>query len=140
MNVAYFWSLVEKTDTCWLWRGRLDKDGYGIYSAARAHRVAYKLVNGSIPEGQTLDHVRERGCTHRHCVNPAHLEPVPHRVNTLRGTGFPARNAALTHCIRGHPFSPENTRVQVNPTHTKRICRTCEAERTRAYLARKKAA
>lgn len=31
-----FWLRVEKTDTCWLWTGLPDKDGYGVL---RAHEL-----------------------------------------------------------------------------------------------------
>jgi hypothetical protein len=81
-----------------------------------------------------LDHVRERGCVNRHCVNPAHLEPVTNRTNLLRGTGFAATNAQKTHCIHGHEFTPENTK------HEKlgRKCRTCDRTNKRIRLARRR--
>jgi hypothetical protein len=89
-KVAAFWSHVEKTDDgCWLWTGAINHNGYGIFAVdgkkvARAHRVAYELEVGPIPFGLHLDHVEERGCTSRACVNPAHLEPVTQRVNNER--------------------------------------------------------
>jgi hypothetical protein len=47
---------------------------------AYAHRVAWELEHGPVPDGLTLDH----RCCVRHCVNPAHLEPVSHKVNCQR--------------------------------------------------------
>jgi hypothetical protein len=39
-----FYSYVERTDACWLWRGPTDRDGYGIITyhnrASRAPRIA----------------------------------------------------------------------------------------------------
>lgn len=83
-----FWEKVEKRgpDECWEWGGTV-ADGYGRFreggfgsSPVRAHRVAYKLLVGPIPEGLVLDHL----CENRGCVNPAHLEPVTNRENLRR--------------------------------------------------------
>lgn len=56
-----------------------------------AHRVAYELAIGPIPEGLTIDHVKARGCTRVDCCNPAHLEAVTYAENQHRG-----RNTKLT--------------------------------------------
>lgn len=75
-------------DDCWMWVGSLSGNGYGRIqgyvvdaSPKLAHRVAYELVNGPIPEGMQLDHL----CRNRRCVNPAHLEPVTCGENLRRG-------------------------------------------------------
>jgi len=68
-----FYEHVEKTDTCWLWTGCLDKDGYGVASIKQkklaAHRAAYILFVGEIPNGRYVLH----GCNNTSCVNPEHL-------------------------------------------------------------------
>jgi hypothetical protein len=46
-----------------------------------AHRFAYELMVGPIPEDLELDHL----CGVRECVNPRHLEAVTHLVNVRRG-------------------------------------------------------
>jgi HNH endonuclease len=120
---------------CLLWTGRQDKNGYGqvwtVGRTQRVHRVMWELDNGPIPAGLTIDHVHARGCRHRNCANPAHLEAVTMRVNTLRGGGVSAVCAAKTHCLRGHPFSEANTYLHPRG----RECRTCrraaEARRNR---------
>lgn len=69
--VARFWSHVNKDgptmphmDTnCWVWTGSAHK-GYGQSNCRRAHRVAYELTNGPIPEGMWVLHA----CDHRPCV------------------------------------------------------------------------
>src|SRR5215471_680067 len=83
----YFWTQVNKTETCWLWTGN-KQHGYGIYSLRsngrnerpKAHRFAWEFFNGEIEPGMTLDHI----CRVRHCVNPDHLEEVTRAENTRR--------------------------------------------------------
>lgn len=104
-----FWDFVTKTETCWLWTGRTDRDGYGAYCANykdyRAHRYAYLNLVGPIPEGLVIDHL----CRVRNCVNPSHMEPVTDAENTMRGQGQGAVNSKKTHCKYGHEYTEENT-------------------------------
>jgi hypothetical protein len=134
------WSRVEKTESCWLWRGYVRPDGYGTISAGApepgvrgrprlVHRVAYALTEGAIPEGLTLDHL----CGVRNCVNPEHLEPVTMRENLLRGDTFQAKNAAKTHCPQGHPYDEENTYL----TGRGRACRICRRAAAQRYEAKR---
>lgn len=113
---------------CWQWRGATTW-GYGTAWAEgrtrRAHRLAYELLIGPIPDGLDLDHL----CRNRACVNPTHLEPVTRRVNLLRGVGLTARRAAQTACIHGHPFDQANTIRRRDGT---RDCRSCLHNRNRA--------
>jgi hypothetical protein len=135
-----FWQRVDKTDGCWLWMGERDPLGYGRFrwrgrksTSVLAHRNAYEMVVGPIPEGLTIDHL----CRNPACVNPAHLEPVTNEENVRRGLAG-AYNRVKTHCKNGHPFDEENTAVY----YGKRACRTCrrmwgrEYERNRRRLAR----
>lgn len=133
-----FWRHVARggPDECWVWSG-MTVNGYGHlgggagYSRWIAHRFAYELLVGPIPDGLDLDHL----CRSRACVNPAHLEPVDRRTNVLRGVGITARNAAKTHCVNGHAFTPENTQPLRNGG---RGCRTCRRIRNRRYKAQRK--
>lgn len=124
MTPEGFWGRVVKTQSCWLWTGAMT-GGYGQVRFAggfiRAHRLAYELTNGQIPDGLDLDHL----CRVTNCVNPAHLEPVTRPVNILRGVGMSAKRARQTHCKRGHEFTPENT----YKWRTSRICRACARQR-----------
>ena len=85
-----FWSKVRKTSGCWLWTGATNADGYGTFHVDRfngrqrvayAHRIAYSLLRGPVPDGLELDHAV---CGTRRCVNPDHLDPVTHAVNMQR--------------------------------------------------------
>ena len=131
---SLFWARVEKTDSCWLWVGHTASNGYGrvVFDGVSqaAHRVAYKILVGPIPEGSELDHVKSRGCISRACVNPAHLEPVTHRENTLRGETITAAAAAKSHCPRGHALVEGNL-VPSSLRNGRRGCLTCSRERAR---------
>jgi len=128
--VKNFWDKVDKTEVCWLWTACKDRDGYGIFyyngTNYRAHRMAYELIVGPIPEGLTIDHL----CRVRACVNPDHLEPVTQRENVLRGDTVPAKNAKKTHCKQGHPYSGYNLYIRTNGY---RSCRTCGSVWTRKW-------
>lgn len=127
-----FWEKVDRSGSCWLWTGQVDGQGYGRFFISGhgqlgAHRVAYELMAGPIPEGLHIDHL----CRVRHCVNPAHLEPVTPRQNALRGEGAAATNAAKTHCPQGHPYDEANTYTGLG----RRACRACNRVNSARYRA-----
>lgn len=69
---------------CWFWTGRIQPNGYGMISGGKrgshplyAHRVAYQLAHGPIPEGCEIGHT----CHQRNCVNFGHLVAVTHTEN-----------------------------------------------------------
>jgi hypothetical protein len=86
-------------DGCWLWTGYVLPNGYGQFHDADgrttyAHRFAYQLFVGSIPERLGLDHECHNrdltcwsgsACLHRRCVRPDHLIPRTQKENVRRG-------------------------------------------------------
>jgi hypothetical protein len=112
---------VDPESGCWLWVGVVNAAGYGQSGRGYAHRVNYEDTVGPVPEGLELDHL----CRVRHCVNPAHLEPVTHAENMRRSV------LARTHCRKGHPYEGDNL-MSVSTRPNARICRTCRHERDRA--------
>jgi len=118
-----FWEKVDQSGDCWEWKATKQPKGYGLFGlegqSRLAHRVAYELTIGPIPEGLVIDHL----CRNRSCVNPAHMEPVTSRENTLRGKTLAAENVKKTHCPKGHPYAGENLYIQ--PRTGKRFCRAC---------------
>lgn len=68
-----FWQKVKKTEDCWLWTGALHRQGYGFTTISGkkmyAHRAAWMLTYGSIPEKTCVCH----RCDVTTCVRPSHL-------------------------------------------------------------------
>lgn len=144
-----FWEKVDQQgpDECWPWIAILDRRGYGRFHlmvdgkrrTTHAHRVAYQLLIGPIPEGLTLDHL----CRNPRCVNPAHLQPVTHRENCRRGIAGQVnatRLRAKTHCANGHLLDEANTYWR--PSRGRdgrpyRDCRACRRNRERIFYQKK---
>lgn len=132
-----FWSHVDVRDgaECWNWLAAKTSGGYGRFRTPKthllAHRVSYELSVGPIADGLQLDHL----CRNRSCVNPAHLEPVTPRVNTLRGSSVSAVNAVKTHCNHGHPLSGSNLYQMPDGN---RACRACRRRARIAYESRRR--
>lgn len=123
----------EPNSGCWLWAGaETHEHGYGSIAvggrARGAHRASYELVHGPVAPGLVLDHL----CRTPACVNPDHLEAVTPRVNSLRGIGPTAVNAAKNTCRNGHPLSGVSKRQRFE-----RYCAICRRERDRANYAKK---
>lgn len=127
---------VDPDTGCWLWQRPLNPQGYGWFKLdgkdSGAHRAAYQLLVGQIPDGLVLDHL----CRVRNCVNPAHLEPVTQRENTMRGV---APNVLAHHrneCVYGHELVGDNVFTEDGV----RRCRTCRRAQGRKQKSRAKSA
>lgn len=132
-----FWDKTQISATgCWEWTAQIGHHGYARYrfndKTARAHRVAYQVLVGAVPTGLVLDHL----CRVRHCVNPAHLEPVTNRENLRRGMG-PGMKGLQSHCSKGHEMQGDN--LMVHSTRGTRFCRECHRERNRAWYLKNRA-
>lgn len=119
---------------CWLWTAG-GTTGYGTISIGwksyYVHRLTFEHFRRPVPRGLELDHL----CRVRHCVNPWHLEIVTRKENILRGVSFSADNAKKTHCVHGHEFTEENTRVRIRQGSIRRDCRECDRANSRARYA-----
>lgn len=145
-----FWAKVDRSGECWLWTAARTNSGYGRIQlggkARLAHRVVWAMTNGPIPDGLDIDHLchnadqecrRGRGCLHRRCVRPSHIEPTTTRENLVRGHTFIALNVGKTHCPKGHPLSGAN--LYARTARTNRQCRTCRRDQDRASRLRRAA-
>lgn len=121
--IETFWSKVERTDSCWVWKGPISR-GYGQFQLPHrrtktlAHRFSMAIAN-KLDDDLYVDHL----CRNRACVNPDHLEMVTNGENVLRGIGPTAVNARKKLCNRGHPLSGENLILQKGG---KRQCKICK--------------
>ena len=117
---------------CLEFRGGKGRRGYGRFYEPEtrltrsAHKYAYLMTKGPIPEGLHLDHL----CRHPWCVKPSHLEAVTARENNGRSESPSAKNAQKTHCKRGHLLAGDNVRYY---TGRSRTCITCRNLVRREY-------
>jgi hypothetical protein len=127
---ARFWSSVEVRgpDDCWPWLLSTGSHGYGQVGWAEggrtvtklAHRVAWELENGPIPDGMTVGHRHDLGCLSRICCNTRHMLLLTNEEN-----GRDNGNLRKTECKRSHPLDEVNT--YVDPSGHRR-CRQCRRE------------
>jgi hypothetical protein len=126
---------IDQNTGCWVWIAGKDGGGYGAFKMGHkmeiAHRVAYELYIGSIPEGKNIDHL----CRNRSCVNPDHLEPVSQKENVRRGNlGWNS-----TTCKRGHKISSNTYYIYDKQRNRwRRECLSCIRERERRNWHAKK--
>lgn len=124
--------IYRTPEGCWQWEGATSEGYATLRRKGRTylvHRLVYEEVTGPIPPGRQIDHL----CRNRSCLNPAHMEVVTPRENTLRGEGVTAQNARKTHCPRGHPYNEGNTVLRARGG---RGCRTCQREWSRRRYQR----
>lgn len=119
-------SVPEPNSGCVLWLGAVNNHGYGVLGRTGrnrfAHRVAWRLANGPIPDGSHVCHK----CDVPSCIKPSHLfiGSAKHNIAdcVAKGRHF---WAAKTHCPHGHEYTPENTVVRKRASGTFRRCLAC---------------
>ena len=139
-TVAHFWSGVDRSGgqgACWPWIGSTNfSGGYGQshFHGKRigAHRAAYILTHGPIPDGMWVLH----HCDNPPCVNPAHLF-LGSTTDNMRDAARKGRVGGIaqrrrSHCPQGHPYAGDNVRIAPRGDRT---CRQCARDRERAKRA-----
>lgn len=119
---------------CWIWMGTTTQKGYGRlminYKTIRAHRLAYEVFKGPIPENILVCHQ----CDIPTCINPNHLFLGTSNDNIqdiiIKRRWF---NSNKIHCKRGHNIMDENNIYRRPNNPIWRFCKQCRRERTREY-------
>lgn len=137
-NKTLFERFTEKyivsNDNCWVWQATTKgkhkdyRDQYGQMNVDQvnvgAHRVAYMLFKGEIPEKYVIDHI----CRNTLCVNPDHLEAITARENICRGYDVKPKK---THCLRGHALTDDNVLTRIRNGRLGKQCKQCKNEARR---------
>lgn len=132
-----FWSKVDKSGECWLWKSSRGPKGYGQFTVKRGsnpvltHRLAWELTSGPIEGGLFVLH----RCDNPPCCNPEHLF-LGTNADNVRDMMSKGRHrnqiSQQAFCKRGHSLRPENVWVGA---HGGRSCRTCKRASTAARRA-----
>lgn len=132
---------VIADDGCWRYAGSCTRDGYGQANykldgrqfSVYPHVLSYLVHSGPLIEGMEIDHachdpeVCVEPCSHRRCLNPAHLVQMPGRENGRRSGSPSGINARRTHCPQGHAYD----QTEARGIRRCSICRT--ADKARQY-------
>ena len=111
-----------KENDCWLWQGAKSGDGYGRIrfgdKNVSVHRLSAMIYLGYNITDEIYQVLHNQECPNRNCWNPDHLHIGTNEDNH-------AERLPKTHCINGHEYTPENTKINIRG---RKECKTCQRE------------
>lgn len=101
-RIARFWPKVNKTPDCWEWTACVGRR-YGLFFNGKklmpAHRFAWEITNGPIPEGIFVCH----HCDNPLCIRPDHLFLGTHSENMADRNAKGRQASGERHVSVTHP-------------------------------------
>ena len=80
---------IEYEKGCWLYKGRINSEGYGVISFIgelfSAHRLMYWLSTGN--EIEVVNHIHHK-CDNPNCINTSHLEKLTSSEHSLKNQTY----------------------------------------------------
>ena len=142
-----FWEKVNKTESCWLWKGSTNKKGRQGYGRFRLNNKLYgthKLSYADKFNRWDIIDKPEIKCLHKcdtpKCVNPNHLflGTQKDNVQDMASKGRHQNNKDF--CKHGHEFTPDNmyVRKDLKTGFVRRQCKICTTRRAKEYKQREK--
>lgn len=127
-----FLSKVEKTDGCWIWKGRLMNKGRAYFKIGEKYHIAARWLwintYGPLADGSCVLHE----CDNPACVRIEHLF-IGTQLENIADRDAKGRNRLRsTCCAKGHALVPSNVRTK-GPKGTWRVCRECGRQATARY-------
>ena len=124
---------------CWKYPN-LNSKGYGRIELkgnnTTTHKLLYEYFVGSITNNLNIHHT----CGNKWCCNFEHLKLVSsseHRkLHMLDPKSIQNIRRQRTHCLHGHKYTPENTRITPKG---QRCCKICVNRSTRLYIEKQNA-
>jgi hypothetical protein len=121
-NQKRFETKFMNTGKCWEWIGSKFPNGYGQFHMSGrpygAHRVAYLIYTGDIPDGLLVCH----RCDNNSCVNPLHLFVGTAKDNMLDMMHKGRQgNRGWTFKLPGHSRGENNQACKLTPDEVRAI-------------------
>ena len=118
-QLAGFWTSATPEGDCLVWSKSKRSNGYGQLKVGgkngrnvTAHRLAYELSVGAVPEGMLIDHI----CRNRACINPLHLRLATQKQNAENRDNHPPTTSG----VRGVSWDSQRRRWTAALTHNYR--------------------
>lgn len=124
-----FWTRVKKKPGCWEWIGTMNRN-YGRFRGDQAHRVAYQLQVGPIPDGMLVCHK----CDNPKCVRPSHLFLGTYQDN-MSDKVLKGRQSHVG-CSRNPPKGEKNPKAKLTEDAVREIRRLVGSGMTLAAAGR----